>query len=257
MKLLASDYDGTLRQNDVVTKEDIEAIALWRKAGNAFGIVTGRSMESIRKEVEMQGIEIDFVVGNNGGTVYSANFEKLKTYYIDFKKALDIMDYLKRETCISFVVNDGYHRAKVLLDASREDKKYAGFTSAFTIEEAIANKTIAQIVASLDKEEDTMRIANHINGQFANYAIAYRNVNCVDIAPYGISKSTGVSYMVKRMNIRQEDVYTIGDSYNDIPMLETYHGIAISTSPMQVKSYAETTAPSVGACIHRLLKENQ
>ena len=256
MKLLASDYDGTLCQGDVVTKEDRDAIHAWRKAGHLFGIVSGRSMESIRKEVETQEIEIDFVIGNNGGTVYSADFEELKTYTIDFHKALDIMEYLKRETCISFVVNDGYHRAKVLLDASREDKKYAGFASAFRIEDAIARKTIAQIVASLDAEEDTIRIADYINAQFANYAIAYRNVNCVDIAPYGISKATGVSYVVKQRKIKNEDVYAIGDSYNDIPMLETYHGIAISNSPIQVKSYASQTAPSVGACILRLLDES-
>ena len=50
MKILASDYDGTLRTEELVAEKDIEAIARFSKAGNLFGIVTGRSMESLQKE---------------------------------------------------------------------------------------------------------------------------------------------------------------------------------------------------------------
>ena len=38
MKILASDYDGTLRTEELVAEKDIEAIARFRKAGNLFGL---------------------------------------------------------------------------------------------------------------------------------------------------------------------------------------------------------------------------
>ena len=44
MKLLATDYDGTLKYQDHVTKEDRDAIIRWKEAGNLFVIDTGRSM---------------------------------------------------------------------------------------------------------------------------------------------------------------------------------------------------------------------
>lgn len=58
MKILASDYDGTLRTEELVAEKDIEAIARFRKAGNLFGIVTGRSMESLQKEIERNGLRM-------------------------------------------------------------------------------------------------------------------------------------------------------------------------------------------------------
>ena len=36
MKILASDYDGTLRTEELVAEKDIEAIARFRKAGNCL-----------------------------------------------------------------------------------------------------------------------------------------------------------------------------------------------------------------------------
>ncbi len=52
MKILASDYDGTLRTGKCVSEENVEAIRAFRAHGNAFGIVTGRSVETIRQEIE-------------------------------------------------------------------------------------------------------------------------------------------------------------------------------------------------------------
>lgn len=253
MKLFASDYDGTLRTKDMVSQADKDAICAWRKAGNAFGVVTGRSMESIQSDLQLNEIEVDFVVGNNGGAIYDANFKELKTYFIEFHKAKEIIRYLKSENCISYVLNDGYARAKVLLDAKREDKKYATFSSTISEKEILERRSVAQIVASLENDEDTMRIASYIEAHFASSAVGYRNINCVDIIPYGISKATGVSYMVKQLQVSHEDVYTIGDSYNDIPMLETYHGFAMAQAVKQVKSYAQSDVISVAQAILQVL----
>ena len=73
MKILASDYDGTLRTEELVAEKDIEAIARFRKAGNLFGIVTGRSMESLQKEIERNGFTYDFIITNNGGVIYDGD----------------------------------------------------------------------------------------------------------------------------------------------------------------------------------------
>lgn len=253
MKILASDYDGTFRVDNEVSKENIEAVHAWRKAGNAFGFVSGRSMESIRREIEEHGIEIDFVIGNNGGVIYDKDFTEIKSYYIPFEKAMDITSYLKKESCVSYVLNNGYHRAKVVLDETKEDSKYANVKLQISEQDILRGKKIAQIVASLEKSEDGERIANYINGHFKGYACGYRNIHCVDITPHGVSKATGLAYMVKKLQVEKEQVYAIGDSYNDIPMLETFHGIAMKEAPMQVKSYTEMEAKSVSEAIQKLL----
>ena len=45
MKLLATDYDGTLRYAQDVMPEDLKSIEEWKNKGNKFVIVTGRSKE--------------------------------------------------------------------------------------------------------------------------------------------------------------------------------------------------------------------
>lgn len=260
MKVFASDFDGTLKYPHDVSQEDKDAIKAWRQKGNAFGIVTGRSMESIQSDLIKNEIDVDFVIGNNGGAIYDAQFRELKTFYIDFTKAKEIIAYLKSETCISYVVNDGYARAKVLLDPSREDKKYANFQSTISEADIFEKRHVAQIVTSLASDEDTTRIASYINAHFNAYAVGFRNVNCVDIAPYGVSKATGVAYMMKHLHLKTDDVYAIGDSYNDVPMIETFHGFAMEHAPTQVKSYAENSVTTVAQAINQVLemtKENQ
>lgn len=253
MKIFASDYDGTLRIDDSVSELDKQAITAWQQQGNLFGIVSGRSMESMRKEAEINNIHADFYIGNNGGAIYDKNFEEIKVYYFPFYKALDILAYIRSERTISYVMNDGFYRAKRVVDESREDKKYADTHTAKSETEILAAQKIAQLVVSLDQEEDCQRIADYINATFHGTASAYRNINCVDIAPYGISKATGLSYMASYFHVANKDIYAIGDSYNDIPMLSTFHGFAMNNAPNQVKSYAKASVDRVAAAL-RLLR---
>ena len=77
MKILASDYDGTLNVQGVVSKENIEAIAAWRAAGNLFGVVSGRNLGSIKKFVDKDGVPYDYMVGCNGSVMTDAQGNRL------------------------------------------------------------------------------------------------------------------------------------------------------------------------------------
>ena len=68
MKIIATDFDGTLNQNGI-GREKREAIAAWRKAGNLFGIVTGRGFRSIYEVIKDTGIGYDFLICNNGAVI--------------------------------------------------------------------------------------------------------------------------------------------------------------------------------------------
>lgn len=254
--ILASDYDGTLRIKDEVKQVDKQAIQTWRKQGHVFGIVTGRSMESIRKEIAVEGIEVDFIIGNNGGVVYDANFQELKSYYMDFEAGKDMIAYLKRSHCISYVVNDGYHRAKVVVDSAREDIKYPQQLNAYKEADMLANGKIAQLVASLDNDEDAHTIASYINTHFQQYAVAYRNINCVDIAPANISKATGLQFLQDAWKLEADSIYTIGDSYNDIPMLTAFHGFATAHAPQDIQEQIGRVAIGVADCIDKIQKKD-
>ena len=70
MYILASDFDGTLTQHGTVSDKDKAAIAAWRKAGNLFGVNTGRGYCGIKTELERHQVDYDFLLCNNGGLIY-------------------------------------------------------------------------------------------------------------------------------------------------------------------------------------------
>ena len=68
MKIIASDYDGTLNHNGIDEKKK-NAISEWRKKGNLFGIISGRGYPSLKSVIDRVPFEYDFLVCNNGALI--------------------------------------------------------------------------------------------------------------------------------------------------------------------------------------------
>ncbi len=62
MKVFASDYDGTIRVNGSVSKNNLKALKQWKANGNQFGLVTGRSVSSALEEIKHYGYDLDFLI---------------------------------------------------------------------------------------------------------------------------------------------------------------------------------------------------
>ena len=256
MKILASDYDGTLRTEELVAEKDIEAIARFRKAGNLFGIVTGRSMESLQKEIERNGFTYDFIITNNGGVIYDGDGNLLECMFMEYNHALDIISYIKTLDCVSYVINDGYHRYKFSVDKNQIDHKYGNMPDASDAEETILDRgKIAQMVVSLNDTILAEEIAHYINANFKGYATAFINVNCVDIVPHGVSKAEGLYYIEDHFGLDHDAIYAIGDSFNDLPMLEEFHGSTLSHARSVIKEQIGVVYDSVADCINEIMKE--
>lgn len=256
MKVLASDYDGTLRTEEAVDVNDVHAIQKFREKGNLFGLVTGRSMESIQKEIANNKIEFDFIVGNNGGVIYDKDFNRLECVYMDFNKALDIISYIKTLDCVSYVINDGFHRFKFSVDKNQIDHKYGNLKDTTEKEEEILDRgKIAQLVISLNDQMLADEISHYINTNFKGFAVAYVNINCVDIVPVGVSKAEGLYFIEQHLGLEHDDIYAIGDSFNDIPMLEEFHGCAVAHARSEIIDSAEHVFLSIEECIAYLIKE--
>ncbi|MEG0823361.1 MAG: HAD family hydrolase [Erysipelotrichaceae bacterium] len=256
MKLFATDYDGTLRTKEKIAEEDIEAIKEWRKQGYIFAIVTGRSMESIIEQQKLNNFEFDYIVGNNGGVIYDQNLKLLKEECFKFDAALEIIKFIETIDCASYVINDGFHRCKCTINSKQTDYKYANVVSAISKEEIMNNKKIAQLVISLEDNEYALKVTKEINERFKEYATAYTNVNCIDIAPVGVSKYEGVNYIAKLTKICEDEVYTIGDSYNDLSMIKAYKGDCVATSHEAIIKESNKVYSSVGKAIYDKLKKS-
>lgn len=238
MKLLAADYDGTLRRGDTVSQRNKEALINWRKQGNLFGIVTGRSLESIQKEIIKNELAIDFLITNNGGVQADGNGNVLSVTTIDFNAALEIIDYIRSLNCISYVLNNGISRSRTVLKASAEDLKYGNQDVMRSEADLIAEGQIAQIVISVEDNEINHEYAKAINERFSAYVEAFPNLYCVDIVPKGISKAEGINKMLIDSKLEPVSVICVGDQFNDCSMLQAYKGYTFHDSPQELQSMA-------------------
>ena len=227
MKLLGSDYDGTLRYGTDVMEEDIEAIRRWRDAGNLFAIVTGRSGESIRNEMEKYGLECDYLVCNNGGFVFQGD-ERLYENYMDTLTAVDVIYALKETPGVcSIMVNDGMTRHKIEVDNGLEDHRYADKKPDLSEEEVLSLPKYGQIVASCMDDDKAIELAEMINHFFGDQLQAFPNNTCVDVVAKGVNKGEGLIFAAAYAGLDEDDVYVIGDSYNDLPMIEAVPNSAV------------------------------
>lgn len=254
MKLFASDYDGTLRITADVSNDNKKMIDAWRAAGNLFVIVTGRSMESITAEQQRNQFSFDYLISNNGGVIYDAQLQKLSETLMDYQKALGVLAYIKTISCISYVINDGFHRAKVIVNPHIVDRKYGQVKPTMDAEEILANQKIAQFVLSMDDMDLAKRTAAELNEKFHDLICAYVNVDCIDIVPKHISKAKGVSFIASRHHIKNEDIFVIGDSYNDLPMIEAYDGFTLNHAEAVIKAQATNCYPDVAQALIHVLK---
>lgn len=238
MKLLAVDYDGTLRRGDVVSNRNKMALKKWHEQGNLFGIVTGRSLESIQREILKNDIKIDFLITNNGGVQADGNGNVLSISMISFDTALDIIAYIRKQDCVSYVLNNGISRSYTLLKKDADDLKYGNQDLMRSEADLLAEKQIAQIVMSVENNEINHQYAKEINKLFGDAVEAFPNLNCVDIVPKGISKAIGIKKMMEMSMLAVDEVVCVGDQFNDCSMLQAYKGYTFYDSPKELQDMA-------------------
>ncbi|WP_276932959.1 HAD-IIB family hydrolase [Dubosiella newyorkensis] len=253
MKLLASDFDGTLNYGDTIMEEDLEAIKAWKEAGNEFVIVTGRSYESLKKQLDRYDLPVDYVVSNNGGMIYDGSGKELMANYLDTITAVDIL-YAMHEIpdVASYVVNNGKQRYKIVVDPNVSEHRYPSMQPTLSEEKVLDLGQYAQLVISMGNQMDALELANQINHFFGSTITAYPNNFVVDIVPKGVSKGSGMDFVLTYSSVDDDSIYAIGDSYNDIPLLEQVeNSYAIATAPEEVQEVASETVSSISELIQK------
>ncbi|MGM9947340.1 HAD-IIB family hydrolase [Floccifex sp.] len=255
-KILATDYDGTLKYAQNVMQEDLDAIKKWKEAGNLFVIVTGRSMESIKAQADLYQIPVDYYVTNNGGMVFDADGNKLFSSYLDTVTSIDLLYIAKEiEGVVSYVVNDGYNRHRIVVNKDLQERRYLTLEPDLTEEQVMDLGRYAQVVISMVETGLAVSLAEQINSNFDDIVQAYANQFVVDIVPKGTSKATGLDFVCEFSEVDEMDVYTIGDSYNDIPLMEFgINGACMSTALEDVKEHALKEYDSIHDMITDILK---
>ncbi|MEA5027043.1 hypothetical protein SDC9_126742 [bioreactor metagenome] len=238
MKILATDYDNTLKRKKV-TKQDLAAIDKFRREGNKFGIVTGRSINMIKTSLNYFHVKYDFIVGINGGIILDDQNNILDYHLFDYQTALaiigDLYD-LNNDIC-GFC--DGIRYTRLAFK-----KKPFNFIRAFVLglrasrrRKILKTEKIASFFILNDNPDQVKRVYDHFTNHYDNISVFLNGNDIVDISAKDVSKSAAVKFIADYY--RADKVYTIGDSMNDIDMITAFNGFAVSTAEDEIKEVAE------------------
>ena len=89
-----------------------------------------------------------------------------------------------------------------------------------------------------------------IQERFGDAVESYLNRGTLDIVARGVSKQTGVEWAASWL--KADEVYVIGDDYNDLPMIEGLHGFAMNSGVEAAKAAASRLFDTVDDCLDYL-----
>lgn len=236
MKVFASDLDGTLFFHHLDPQYklgDIEAIKQFQKDGHLFGCCTGRSLGGARVSF-IDLLELDFYIASSGAVITDKDMNILYDCPIPFEVANAICEKYRDQTTIYIQTLEYYTFDKSL------DGKF--FTAIDSLDD-IKNQPIYSVCLISDTDEKTDKIAQELNKEFSE-VVGYKNIAAVDIVAKGCSKGVALKKVKEIFNAKTS--YGIGDSYNDIPLLEDADiSFTFNTSPKEVQDVADNLVDSI------------
>lgn len=257
MKIAFSDFDGTLyfHHEDMIPRINIEAVDKWRKNGNIFVLCSGRDVHSLMHEVNNQELTYDFVICNNGGTIFDKDLNLIKSFPLDRAqlKKLVYSDIAKDSWHILF---SSAEKMRTTINSSKsqllkyfESEKYKNqnIIQKISIEQALSEMNVIQISLAYETEEIANNYAKRINSEFEGAFLANMNLNYIDVCSKGINKAQGVRELLAlQKDMHFEQVLTIGDAQNDVPMIKEFKGYSLNLATLHAKNVAIKLYDSVG-----------
>lgn len=251
MKLLASDYDGTLRMKDKVDMATIDAIKRFRAAGNIFGIATGRCIDLVKCELDGQEIPYDFIVGNNGGTIVDKAGNVLENNLIEPKLATKILQILGSFKPDQLGISDGltYGTNYPLLETLMPSLRFYAYQKP-DVFKMIEKGQITSIFVYFKQFAQKQKAMDAIKSLIEDLACS-TNDEMIAVCNKGITKQHGVAMIAEHFGC--DDIYVIGDDFNDIEMITYYHGFTVESANKEIKKIACRQFKNVEEAIEYLM----
>lgn len=250
MKILACDYDGTLNVGGTVSKENIEAIQKWRAAGNLFGMVSGRYLRYLREFMAKDGVQYDFLIGNNGAVISDEQGRASECISISLQTVFALLEKIRATNPNHISVS--YDEESVLVTP----ESIVCLEDGALVIDGKSITEVTQLHANFKEDGKAASLRDACAQAFGD------EVQCimpgilgVDFISVRAGKPVGLRRLLELRGLEAEIVLTVGDGDNDLAMLTApdFCGYAMQSSMPVVLEQVSRTTESVAALIERYL----
>ena len=237
-QIVFSDYDGTIYITEGDMVKNVKSIAEYRNLGGKFVIVTGRSRMSASNIIKQYHIPYDYLISNNGVVIFDKDGRKLYEQAIMSDITDKIMDHLDKKKNIEIFFYDDddkiqYNKQKLLKIRIR------------TFDYKVA-QNIEDEINSLFKDE----VIAH--SSFPGMYYENHDFVIIDVVSKNAGKENAIKKLLEILDIKDDQVVSIGDGRNDIAMIKEYNGYSMKTAKREVKKVASKVFESIADMLEDL-----
>ena len=237
-RLLAMDLDKTLLKADgSIPDEVVGRLKELKSKGARIALCTGRVTRSAEHYARLIGGAS--IVSFNGSVIRPENGETM-TSEIDLTLASEVLDF-----CYDNDVYVQYYRGEVIVVdhvtpelETDHDIEYTSYEEVGDLRRAILEPTPKMVALELSDRVDDIIV--NMRERFPELSMANSSRYVIEIMPKGVDKGYGLSIVAESLGIKREETVAIGDSMNDLPMIEWAGlGIAVANADDRLKSAAD------------------
>jgi Cof subfamily protein (haloacid dehalogenase superfamily) len=238
IRLVAIDMDGTLLPDfsTVVSERNRRALLEAQQAGIVVAIATGRRQAFTAPLIDDIGLRADTpLITSNGAVTRSILGERIDFTHLEPAIARGLCGVLRGVGMLVFTLDKAAKPDLIVEDIAVAKGRLAKWVEAnrlsiqevHPIEDALGDEvdliqgmaagTIAEML-----EAERLLAECEFAGQFECVRTAYpgNDLSILDLLPKGVSKSSALERLARRLGIRQEETMAIGDNWNDETMLD-------------------------------------
>lgn len=242
MKILVSDLDGTIYRNKMVSAIDLKMINDFASR-NMFVIATGRNENTFSFFSEHYDLAYQYVILCNGALIQDKNQQTIIKH--SFNKDDDLTNI--------FEILHLYSNQQISVSLSFEKGGlYLPKWKDGLFNQVKANLSYEMLGICLEIVDKDLKVVEDIYQQLLKN-ISFnieRNNQYIDILPKGVSKKNAIKELIARCHSKEDDLYVVGDSYNDLSMFEiNKHNFIIDKGIESLNKKATYVVDSISDCL--------
>lgn len=251
MKIIATDYDGTLNHKGIDDKKR-NAISQWRKKGNIFSVISGRGAPDLIWIYEKDKFECDYLIADNGAVIMKPDGEIVCEDKIDVTVVKSFLEFLFEQGCKWGYVQTAFP-CRVFKTA--DFGNYGDEPEeCFVFDNLPDFPYVYQMNTALPSFEVAERVTKSIKENFGDVLNPLQNGNCIDIVSVNMDKAKGIYKLLELVDGKYEDVITVGDNVNDKDMIKEFRSYAMENAVPLIKELANSETSGITELIETELK---
>lgn len=236
--MVVTDYDGTFFVDDKSLKENIKAVERFRNNNGLFIIATGNNYEHFLKVLKKK-IKYDYLILDQGSIISNAKNEIIYSCFIDPKIAEEIYQILTNFNTKDSISIFGAKRIIKGLDADN----------------------ITKLSIRIDNLDIAKKIVQMLNAKYMNwinaYVMIFDDINIIEVISNETDKAKAIATIAQMEGIPNDSVYTIGNGYNDISMIQAFNGYCMRSSVKELLEICSNQVDGVYELIDYVISCNR